>query len=66
MGNNINTDLIKSYLHKNKLSKKHFCKLCRIGISTLNKILNNQRNFRINALFKISMVMNLQVYKLFK
>lgn len=64
MGNDINVNLIKNYLKENKMSKTKFCKLCGINFSTLNKILNNQKDFRVNALFKIAKVLNLQVYEI--
>lgn len=66
MGNDININFIKNYLKENKMSKTKFCKLCGINFSTLKKILNNQKNFRVNALFKICKVLNLQINKLLK
>lgn len=65
MGNDINVNLIKTYLKENKMSKTKFCKMCGINFSTLKKILNNQKNFKVNALFKIAKVLNMQVYEIF-
>lgn len=65
MGNNINVNLITTYLKENKMSKTKFCKMCGINFSTLKKILNNQKNFKVNALFKIAKVLNMQVYEIF-
>lgn len=65
MGNDINVNLIKTYLKENKISKTKFCKMCGINFLTLKKILNNQKNFKVNALFKIARILNLQVYEIF-
>lgn len=62
----IKTDLIKNYLKEENISKTKFCKLCKISVTTLNKILSNKENFRIIALFKIAKQIKLQVFELFK
>ena len=61
----IRTELITKYIKSRGLSKVNFCKLCKVNIQTLNKILNNQKNFRIIALFRIGRVIDIPVCELF-
>ena len=61
----VKTDLITNYIKENNLSKTSFCKICKIAPSTYKKILDNDTNFGIVALFKIARVMNIPVCKLF-
>ncbi|MGN0960988.1 MAG: helix-turn-helix domain-containing protein [Christensenellales bacterium] len=61
----INIKLIENFIKENHLTKSKFCKMCKIGLSTLNKILANSENFRIVALFKIAKVLNIYIYQLF-
>ena len=60
-----NIKLIEDYIQNNKLSKKEFCKQCCIGEPILRKILKNQQNFRLSALFKIARELNINVHELF-
>lgn len=61
----IKTELINNYLIENKLSKTAFCKLCKISVSTLNKILANDNNIGTIALFKIARMLNIRICDLF-
>ena len=65
MKNTIKTEIIEKFMLENKISKTKFCKMCKIGLNTLNKIMNNDYNFEIIALFKIARVIKLQVYNMF-
>lgn len=65
MKNTIKTELIKNFIKENNLSKSKFCEMCKISQSTLNKIITNNENFRIIALFKIARVLKIQVYQMF-
>ena len=65
MKNTIKTEIIEKYMNENKLSKTKFCKICKISPSTLNKIMTNDDNFGIIALFKIARVIKVQVYQMF-
>lgn len=65
MKNTIKTEIIEKYMNENKLSKTKFCKMCKISPSTLNKIMTNDDNFGIIALFKIARVIKVQVYQMF-
>ena len=58
-------EMIEDFMTQNKLSKTKFCKICKISVSTLNKILNNQTNVGIVALFKICRVMKIEICNLF-
>lgn len=64
MKNKFKKEIIKRYLKANKISKTKFCKLCGISRYTLEKIMNN-KNYNINALFKIAKVIKTQVYQMF-
>ena len=65
MTNTIKTELIENFIKENNLSKCKFCKMCKISQSTLNKIITNNENFRIIALFKIARVLKIQVFEMF-
>ena len=65
MKKTIKTEIIKNYILENKMSKTKFCNLCKIAPSTLNKIMANDDNFRIIALFKIARVIKVRVHQLF-
>lgn len=65
MKNRIKTELIENFIKDNNLSKSKFCKMCKISQSTLNKIITNNENFRIIALFKIARVLKIQVFEMF-
>ena len=62
----IKTEIIEKYMKDNNLSKKKLCQLCKISPSTLSKIMKNDRNFGIIALFKIARVMNIHIHELFE
>ena len=65
MKNTIKTELIKNFMKGNNLSKSKFCEMCKISLSTLNKIMTNSGNFRIIALFKIARVLKIQAFEMF-
>lgn len=65
MKNTIKVELIENFIKDNNLSKSKFCKMCKISQSTLNKIMTNNENFKIIALFKIARVLKIQVYQMF-
>ena len=65
MKNTIKIEVIERFIFENKISKTKFCKMCKISPSTLNKIMTNDDNFGIIALFKIARVINVQVYHMF-
>ena len=64
MKNTIKTEIFEMYIKEHNLSKTKFCKLCKIDVSTFNRILTNQ-NYRLSALFKIARVINIQVCEMF-
>ena len=65
MGNLIKTEIFENYMKEHNLSKNAFCKLCKISPSVLKKIMNNQNNFYIIALFRIARVIKMEVYQMF-
>ena len=64
MNNKINVDLILDYISKNNLTKKEFCRQCKISTSTLYKIING-KDFRLNALVKMARIINIELYQFF-
>lgn len=62
----VNSEEITAFLAENKMTKKEFCKKCKISPAMLNKILENKTNFYLVALFKIARVMNVQISQLVK
>lgn len=65
MKQKINTQLFLDYMEKEGLSKTAFCKKCKISYVTLNKILNEQTNFKIIALFRLARVLGIHVHQMF-
>ena len=59
-----NTDFILNYMKENHLSKTKFCKLCHIGMSTLNKLLHDDLSLRIKLLWKLAKGMNVDLRNL--
>lgn len=64
MKNQINFQLINDYMEERGLSKTCFCSMCKISVSTLNRILTG-KNFNSVALFRIARLLNVPIYKLF-
>lgn len=64
MKDTINVTMIENYRKENNLTKTSFCKLCKISVSTYNKILKGE-NFNATALFKIARVLNVHIHQLF-
>ncbi len=65
MKTKIKIKLIENYIKENRLSKNKFCKICKISLSTLNKILANKNNFKLIALFRIAKVIKIEIYQMF-
>lgn len=62
----INKQPILNYMKSQKLSKTAFCKLCKIGYTTLQKILDdNVLRMRIDKVFKIARVIKIHPKELF-
>jgi len=57
-------ELITDFMQTQKLSKTAFCKLCKIGNNTLNRLLSND-NVRLRILYKVARVLNIKVTKFF-
>ena len=65
-GVKIKTEIIRTYIARNNLSKSSFCRQCKIGYNTLNKIFNDDERFRITVLLKISKALGIQIQELFE
>lgn len=62
--NLINTKIIESYRKENNLSIAKFCRTCGISTSTYKRIIAN-KNFKLNALFKIAKIIKVPVCQIF-
>ena len=65
MKNTIKIEIIEKFMTENNISKTKFCKMCKISTHTLSKIMDNDFNFEIIALFKIAKVIKIEVYQMF-
>ena len=57
----INTQIIDKFIKENSLTKKEFCKMCDISLSTLYNIYDGKCNLRINKVFNIAVVTNVRM-----
>lgn len=62
----INEDLILQYMKDNHLSKTAFCKLCKIGKTTFDKLINDQTGLTINPVEKVVNAMGIHFKDIFK
>lgn len=60
----IKTEIFEDFIKNNGLSRTRFCKLCGINYKTYLKILNQDFNFDVRALFKIARYIKMEVYQL--
>jgi len=44
---------VENYIKEKQLTKKEFCKICKISITTLNRILNNDETVKLFPILKI-------------
>ena len=65
MKETIKIEIIEKFILEKNISKTKFCKMCKISPNTLNKIMSNDFNFEIIALFKIAKVIKIEVYQMF-
>lgn len=61
MSNQMNVQFFYDYLKSNNLSKRAFCKICKISVATFEKILSGTENFKVYALYKISRALNIDI-----
>ncbi len=66
MENLIKAKVIDKFMKENKMSKSKFCKLCKISLSSFNKLMSGSLNFGIIILFKIAKMLKIEVYELFE
>lgn len=60
----VNAQLILNYIKDNNLTKKEFCKRCKVKASTFYNIINC-KNFNMTNLIKIAKTMNVPLYMFF-
>lgn len=56
-----NTNYIKAYLHEKRLSKNDFCKIAKISLRTLNKILKHNKSVRLKTVLKICILLKVSL-----
>jgi len=66
MENLIKTELIEDFLKEKEWSKTKFCRQCKISYKTFQKIMSNDYNFDVRALFRVCKIIGVEVYKIFK
>ena len=62
----IKTELIDKFMENSKMLKLKFCKVCKISLSSFNKLKINSLNLGIVVLFKIARALNIEICELFK
>ena len=65
MKNDVNLDLITSYMANNDLTSVDFCKKCNISPQDLELIFAGSLDFDLIALFKIAHALNIKIHEIF-
>ena len=65
MKNDVNLDLITSYMANNDLTSVDFCKKCNISPQDLELIFTGSLDFDLIILFKIARLLSLETHELF-
>ena len=60
-----NKKAILDYIEKENISKTEFCKRCKIGFKTLNKVLLNDADINLKPIFKIVRFINIKPSEFF-
>lgn len=63
--NIINSQKIKDFMAEHNLTKIKFCKQCKIGMESLEKILRGCYSSKILALYRVAIAMNCNIKDLF-
>lgn len=66
MKDKIKTELIDEFLTTNKLSVDEFCKIAKISKVDLQKIYEQNFDFDIEVLFKITKIMKINICNIFE
>gem|GEM_PF-2341070 len=61
----VNIEYIKSFIKKNKMSKKTFCRLCGISYGTYRKLENGKTNFSSITIRKIALFCECRISDIF-
>ncbi len=64
MDKQLKTEIITEYICSHRLTKKEFCKQCKISIPTFYRVMQN-KNIKLITLIKIARKINLPIYKFF-
>lgn len=60
-----NTKIIYDYMKKHNLTKNQFAKLCKISVTTLNKVLRGFNYLRISIVYNLLVTLNVKCKDLF-
>ncbi len=58
---NFNYAALEKYMKKNALSKKAFCKMCNISISTLYRMQKGSGKIRVSNIYKVAVKTHIKV-----
>ena len=61
----VNIEPIESFIKKNKMSKKTFCRLCGISYGTYRKLENGKTNFSSITILKIALFCGCRISDIF-
>ena len=61
----IRTEIIEEYRKENKLSKSEFCRICKMGLRTYEKIMIGDYNYDVKVIFRISKLLQIPIHQLF-
>lgn len=62
----LRTDLINKYMRENNITKREFCKKCKISHSQLKRMYKNDFDFYIESLYKVCKLLNVELKDMFK
>ena len=62
----LRTDLINRYMKENNITKREFCKQCKISHSQLKRMYKNDFDFYIESLYKVCKILNVELKDMFK
>lgn len=61
----ININLIKDYIKDNNLTNPEFCKLCKISALTFERIMKDDLEVDLTAIFRISRILDVRLCEMF-
>lgn len=59
-------DLIYDFIDKKGITKSNFCKLAKISLPVLNKILKQEINLNPMSIFKVCFLLDIEIHQFFE